>query len=97
MSATLLEQPRVGRRRKADAAEPLNGIDADTSAPRATATRKRNRDRLARDAIDIEPEHFVVEESHHEGVWLDGPLALTLLPPLGSFLTGGTYIRKVLC
>lgn len=92
MASTLLEQPRV-RRRKDDTAKSsvsLNG-NGNTSAPRSTGTRKRHRDRLSRDAPERAEEH--IEEPHNEGVWVDGPLALTLLPPLGAFLTGGTYTR----
>jgi len=31
-----------------------------------------------------------------DSVWLDGPLALTLLPPIASFLTGGDFVRDSL-
>lgn len=97
MASTVLEQPRVSRRRKEDPASRssngLNGI-GNTSVPRSTGTRKRHRDRLAPDARNHPEEH--IDEPHTDGVWVDGPLALTLLPPLGAFLTGGTYTNSLI-
>ena len=84
MNTTLLEVPRV-RKRKTDGKPASNGIAA--AVPRATGTRKRNKERLGQDNHEINDD--VAEEATTEGVWFDGPLALTLLPPLGSFLTGG--------
>lgn len=86
MSTTAVEPPRTRRRRVDVAANGKvapNGVD--TAVPRTTSTRKRAH-RLAQDADYVDPE---LVEDGHEAVWLDGPLALTLLPPLGSFLTGG--------
>jgi hypothetical protein len=90
MSTTVLEVPRI-RKRKTDAKAASNG--ADTGVPRATGTRRRNKERLNQDNHEISDD--VVEEPVAESVWLDGPLALTLLPPLGSFLTGGSSIQKL--
>jgi len=86
MSATLLEVPRTGKRRT-DAKATSN--DIDSAVPRAIGTRRRNRERLDKDNQQETPED-TIEEGSAEGVWFDGPLALTLLPPLGSFLTGGS-------
>ena len=88
MSTTVLEVPRL-RKRKTDAKAPSN--DANTGAPRPTGMRKRNKERLTQESHESPDD--VVEEPVAEGVWLDGPLALTLLPPLGSFLTGGSSIQ----
>lgn len=56
--------------------------------------RKRTRDRPNGDAAHDFTADDPLEEVSSESVWLDGPLALTLLPPLGSFLTGGTLPRN---
>lgn len=89
MSATLLEMPRTGKH-KTDAKAASNGING--AVPRTTGTRRRNRERLDKDNQQEIPED-TLEEGSAEGVWFDGPLALTLLPPLGSFLTGGSSSR----
>ncbi len=65
------------------------------AAHQVRTTRKR-RERIDRRAVsdaEEEPEHFVAKRDVEESsAWLDGPLALTLLPPLGSFLTGGSFL-----
>jgi hypothetical protein len=85
-AVTATEETRTRRRRR-DLGEPAGSSGPDT---RPTTTRKRARERLGKDIQEVAED--AVEHSH-EAVWLDGPLALTLLPPLGSFLTGGINLR----
>ncbi|KAF8336275.1 uncharacterized protein EI90DRAFT_3287418 [Cantharellus anzutake] len=85
------------RRRKQRQAPHVD--DDETETPRSaddirkTRKRKERLGRPSRHDVDNGNTQHKPEES---SAWFDGPLALTLLPPIGSFLTGGDYVRDAL-
>ncbi|KAF8323883.1 hypothetical protein DL93DRAFT_2069970 [Clavulina sp. PMI_390] len=97
MASTRVEATTTRRRKSALPVD--DGLDAGTlPVPRSrarerqsTTARKTSRGRRQHQGHDDEHDH---EHEHtNDAFWLDGPLALTLLPPLGSFLTGGDWLR----
>lgn len=79
-----------------DDVTPQRTVD-EIRASRKRQERLGRRNRRAISDFEEEQEDFEVKRDKEESsAWLDGPLALTLLPPLGSFLTGGDFVRDVL-
>lgn len=79
-----------------DDVTPQHAVD-EIRASRRRQERLGRRSRRAVPDAEEEPEDFEVKRDKEESsAWLDGPLALTLLPPLGSFLTGGWFTLPIL-
>lgn len=83
------EPATTTRRRRDPDHEPRGLSNTRRDARRRMKDDLKDASKTAAEAASEELEDLKSNDS----VWFDGPLALTIVPPIGSYLTGGDFVR----